>query len=234
MTRGTHPARRQGSGIPPTVLLFACLAFPDSGRATDAYFPDFTTFSPNRQFRLEVKSPDNVGAKGGRPFAKSFVFQMYHGNTQERIWETRDLTRHPIKARIRDDGWLVIHSHWSGLTFVNPKGQRAGVQGVVHGYLPPTDVDTYVAMTTGGPMWEGYSHWFFATVDDRTYYCLRTWWMRRVVFDLMNGEQIADEGDVKKAVDIAEQTFVLTTLGDAAKLVRATAVIEHDEVGHSD
>ncbi len=230
MTACSRIERRRGAGTTIAACLFACLVFPPTAGATDLYFRDFTAYSPNGGFRLEASSPDHAGGALVKPFAKNFVYRMYRGNTRQLIWEARDLTDSPTEARVRNDGWLVIHSHWTGLTFVNPRGKKTGEQSMVYAYLPPEDIERYVQKTTAGPVWEGYSRWFFANAGGRPCYCLRTWWKRRVVFDLETGRRVADEGEVKEALDTAERATLLRSLAEAAKQVRGAAAEGQNEV----
>ena len=218
-SRQSHAERQTAACV--AVLLAVWALCPQTGRATDVYFADFTVLSPDRHLRLQVTSPDNAGSNPGKPFAENFLFRLNDEATRKIIWQKRNLAHRPVWAALRDDGWTVIHSHWSGLTFVDPKGHRTGQRGMLHVYLPPDDVKRYVRMTTAGPIWVGYSHWFFADVGNRPYYCLRTWWKHRVVFDLTTGKTVSAGGKLLRAMDIAEKKCVLATLSDAAKYVRS-------------
>jgi len=233
MIRTLKSFARQWAGI-FLVALVACLVVPSTGLATDVYFVDFTAFSPNRQLRLEAKSPDNAGERKAKPFAQNFVYKLYKGKAQEPLWELRGATIHPTGATVRDDGWVVIHTHWYGLIFVDPKGRETGQQPMCYAYLSKDATDKYIQRSTAGPMWGGYSHRFFADVGDRPYYCIRTWWMDRALFDMTTGKKVPDKGELKEAIDAIEKSRVLKMLADAAKLVRAATQKGEDDVKLAD
>ncbi len=50
--------------------------------------------------------------------------------------------------------------------------------------VPEDEYERFVAGTTAGDDWAGLSHWYFTTIRARRYFCIRTWWGRRLVVDV--------------------------------------------------
>jgi hypothetical protein len=84
--------------------------------------------------------------------------------------------------------------------------------------IPKTDDDKYVHDTTAGPKWNQYALSYFLAVDGKPYFCVRTWWDRRIVIDLAAAKQVPDRG-MEAVLDAEERHAVLDILKGGVAVV---------------
>jgi hypothetical protein len=84
--------------------------------------------------------------------------------------------------------------------------------------IPKGDDDKYIHHTTAGPKWNQYALAYFLTVDGKPYFCVRTWWDRRIVIDLAAAKQVPDRG-MESVLDAEERKLVLDILKGGVAVV---------------
>lgn len=226
----------------PALLIAA--ATPAPAFATDRYFRDQTVFSPNRQFRLEAKSPDNAG-EYRRPFASHFVYTMKEAKTGKVLWTHRqaeDGEGSPMMLFIGDDGRVAVLTGWHELLLLSAKDGSLLTQFRLLEQFPEAEQREFVAMTTAGPMWTGCSHWYFlpaskdsAGAPHAPLFVCRPYWGTRIVVDcdtLKPQTITADaESPLRRALDAHESTWAA---GRLALWSKRGSIKEDDWAGHSE
>jgi hypothetical protein len=81
--------------------------------------------------------------------------------------------------------------------------------------IPNADDDKYVHHTTAGPKWNQFALSYFVTVGGKPYFCVRTWWDRRIVIDLAAAKQVPDRG-MEAVLDAEERKLMLDILKGGA------------------
>lgn len=213
-------------------LITVMCAFVSCAFGTDRFYRDITTKSPSGRYMIEAKSPDNAKKEGRRAFQDEFVYTFKDTTTNKVLW-TREqemsepkaygndpklrsfsIEPSPVAIFVSDDGWTVIRTAYDDLISVGLDGIDRGSFDVMKAF---TEEETrlYVHHSTAGPMWAGYSHWYFADVGDQHLFVVRPWWGRRIVMDIQSGMQIDETEVIAIAAAANEQEFVVTELAKA-------------------
>jgi hypothetical protein len=200
----------------PLVVLALC----GSASGTDVFFRDISAYSPNRLYRLEAKSPSNVRGYLNTPFQRNFRYVLYRGDSQEVLWERGQGPGEasPIRAFVNDDGWVVTCLHGYSLVGISPNAETTPLLDIL-GSFPSEEREKHVHWTTAGLRWTEYSHWYFVSIKQRPFFCIRAWWDRRVLIDLKAGVIVKGpyDAEVVKALEAAEKESVATTLKEATE-----------------
>jgi hypothetical protein len=118
-----------------------------------------------------------------------------------------------------DDSWKLqseyLGGHW--ISSVDVKGPRLTLW--IRDALSKAEFNKYVKETTAGPKWEDYALHYFATIDKRPHFCIRTWWGRRILIDLTADKQVADER-FQETLRSAEEATVMDRLGAGVFLAK--------------
>ena len=206
--------------------MFLCEA-----RATDRIYNDIFAESPSARYRVDAKSPDNASKKGYATFQASFVYTCLDKTTKKVLWtraqamenpqrlskdspETYSFPKEasPVDLFVSDAGWTVIRTGWDELIAVDVAGHdRCHIRLLDEGF---TDEERtkYVHDTTAGPMWAGFSLWYFLDVGDQHLFVVRPWWGRRVVLSLESGKLLEETQEASRSARAYEQHYVTTEL----------------------
>ncbi len=118
----------------------------------------------------------------------------------------------PTVVRQKDGKWELQSDYVGGSRiFVLGPDNNTKLLLSIKDAIPKAEYDRYVHQTTAGPKWEDYALSYFVTADDKPFFCIRTWWDRRIVIDLTAAKQIPDRG-MEAALEAAENQAVLETL----------------------
>jgi hypothetical protein len=121
----------------------------------------------------------------------------------------------PVAIYVSNDGWTAILTGLHELICVDPDGvDRANIALLTEG-LSEEEQDAYVRHTTAGPMWAGYSLWYFLEAGERQLFVIRTWWGRRVVVDIEDGGVIGESAEIGAAARASEIQYILSILRTA-------------------
>ncbi len=200
-------------------------------RATDRIYSDISAESPSNRYRVDAKSPDNSSKNGHRAFQASFVYTCFDETTKQVLWtrsqamgnpqkigkdstETYSLPKEasPVGLFVSDAGWTVIWTGWDQLIAVDLAGHdRCCIELLKEGF---TDEERtkYVHDSTAGPMWSGYSLWYFLDVGDQHLFVVRPWWGRRVVLSLESGKLLDETQESSRSAAAYERHYVMTEL----------------------
>lgn len=212
-------------------VLLSALAFGlflGEASATDRYFDDISAESPSKQYRVEAKSPDNTDKTETRAFQASFVYTCRDMTTKKVLWTRQQsmgepilignmsikppLEASPAAIFVSDAGWTMIWNGAHELIAVDSSGRdRCRVAILTEGFTDEENSE-YVHLTTAGPSWSGYSHWYFLDVGDSHLFVVRPWWGRRVVVNLETGQVLESTPDVLRKAEASERRYVITEL----------------------
>jgi hypothetical protein len=184
---------------------------------------DLRVWSPSRAYRLEA-----IVSPGFR-----FTYTLYEEATARAVWR-RDAPAKESWASgifVDDDGRAVLHvGGLDGYLIVqNRRGADIGGTGLLGQAITREEAAVYARQTTAGWRWAGLSHWYFTRIGARPCFALRTYWGRRVVLGVDNGEPIADEGAARVALDQAERAMVVAELRRAAGWAKTLGEAATDE-----
>src|SRR5262249_7028958 len=88
----------------------------------------------------------------------------------------------PTVVRHKDGKWQLQGDYFGGSRiFVVGADNKTKLLLWINDAIPKDDYEKYVNETTAGPAWEAYALSYFVTIDGKTYFCIRTWWDRRIV-----------------------------------------------------
>ncbi len=199
------------------VLLIAMTIIASRCDATDCFFADIRTESPNGEWRLDAKSPDNR-VDGYHPWQDDFVYSMHKDGRQ--IWERKQAEQHPeedspSKIVVADDGWTAIHTGWDQLVFVDASGRNCGRIDDLKKFLSEKDRREFATWSTAGVIWTPYSLWHFATFEGKRIFVIRLWWGHQLIFDPENGERVKLNPAVAKAIHEWQVEHCRNVLADA-------------------
>src|SRR5262245_16686819 len=91
----------------------------------------------------------------------------------------------PTVVSRKDGKWQLQSDYLGGSRiFVVGADDKTKLLLGIKDAIPKRDYEKYVLDTTAGPKWEDYAFSYFVTVDGKDYFCVRTWWDRRIVLDL--------------------------------------------------
>lgn len=212
-------------------VLLSALAFGmflGEASATDRYFDDISAESPSRQYRVEAKSPDNTDKTGQRAFQASFVYNCRDMTTKKVLWTRqqpmgeplliedtsikRPLEASPVAIFVSDAGWTMIWNGAHELIAVDSSGRdRCRIAILTEGFTDEENSE-YVHLTTAGPSWTGYSHWYFLDVGESRLFVVCPWWGRRIVVNLESGQVLEMTLDVLRKAEAAERRYVIAEL----------------------
>jgi len=235
--------------INAAVSMIAFGAFLYPVHATDRFFRDITVESPSKRYKVEAKSPDNVGSEWHRPFQSSFVYNCWDSTTAKLLWTRKqamgkaeplgnDSTatyrspeeESPVAMFVSNTGWTVIRNGWDELIAVDLAGHdRARVKLLSEAFTKEEN-DKYVDQTTAGPRWSGYSLWYSLDVDGQALFIVRPWWGRRVMVNLETGKLIQSTATIIASASAYERNYVLAEL---AKGVDNRPQWDKEEAGKS-
>jgi hypothetical protein len=167
-------------------------------------YPNITAISENGRFRLEV-----VGSPSEDFFRNqdSFIYRMYDGDRQ--AWEIsapdleETLADYPHEAWVSDQGWAVVRTHawfFASLLVFSPEGRvvlnrlhRSGPSVKAGPGFLDGEPENYMGDSSAGPFWARSAIAYFAEYGGRPYWCIRTWWGKRVVVDLEGADIVGSE-----------------------------------------
>ena len=114
-----HKTQLQGFQMKRKLLFLMVLALP-SAQATNRYFSDIKTESPNGRYHLEAKSPDNKDGPWKKPFQANFLYRLTNRQTGRELWTRRQPMKEdrfsfpaegpPVAVHVSNDGWVVIRT----------------------------------------------------------------------------------------------------------------------------
>lgn len=203
------------------VALVTCWPVP-SVRGTDRIYPDREVKSPNGRWMATAKSPDNDPANAPPSrrvaFQDDFVFELRDVQTKQLIWRVEQgKTGSPTKLFLDNQGRLVYWAEGEELFLIRRDGTRQRLLAL-RDALTPEEWDEFVSETTAGPMWSGMSRWYFANVDDRSLFVIRTWWGHRLGSDLEEQVLLAELDDQTTGqLDGLDRQWALERLQRAAE-----------------
>ncbi len=225
---------------PKMLVATGCLLLTvfSAGRSfgTNRYYSDLKAESANGLYRLEAKSPDNADSSGRMPFQAEFVYTFTDAKTGKQLWTRKQpegkpvvlsspgekpfvfrtwLEGSPVSLFVRDDGWSVLWLSGDDLVAVDASGKKTGNLGIIEAFSKE-DKERYVHLTSAGYSW-GLWHEYFASDQKKPYFVVRTWWGRRVVFDLVRGRLAPDTEELHKHLEQTERAYVRKTLQAATK-----------------
>ena len=224
-----------------------------SARATDRYYSDSFAISANGKYRIDAKSPDN--ANKNRAFASNFTYTLTEVATKTVIWERKQPMRRskgepwalpaegsPMQVFVSDDGHIAAYLAQEQVLIVDPRGADVGIAEILDAF-PKEQQQTFVSMSTAGPIWAHDSEWYFmsATVDaggkaasgGRPYFVIRPYWCHRLVIDVTTGKHVDlgeqhaawSDADVAKA---SEQARPILKAAIAEERRRALEILTVD------
>lgn len=163
-------------------------------------FPDICVESANQKLRLEI-----VGDEGEHPeFFRNqshFIYRLFDvvNDREQWSWPSCNLLSDcPHDAWVHNNGWVVARLHnWhdGGLLVLSPDGKLKMLQPIKTfeedspGFLQD-EPDWHIGSTSAGPTWDECSIALMHTFEERPFWSMRTWWGRRIVIDLRQGEFI--------------------------------------------
>lgn len=215
-------------------VLGAILVCSGKAGATDRFYRDISTCSPNGQYEVEARSPDNKPGAGFKVFQASFVYTCTDRKTQEVLWTRKQAMEEPqssgtsgagyalpkedspIEIHVSDGGWTAILTGRYEIIAVNPNGHDTCKIGLWEA-LSQDEQKKYVHLTTGGPTWAEGSLWYFLNVGKQHLFVVRPWWGRRILADIEKGQLAAETPIITKAIATYERSYVLTQLGTGVK-----------------
>ena len=213
--------RRRRTGRSPACALlvagWACAA-----SATDVFYADGRAVSENGRYQVQARSPDNKFGLWRKPFADNFTYTLTDRHARKTLWTRNQGEQEGSSAAlyVDNDGWVAIATGWNNLIFVGPDGRDRGTVNILQDAFTETERRQYVHDTTAGPMWEGYSLWYFVRERERRLFVIRPWWGRRVIVDVERGGLVPEDPDSAAACRAHEQAYVLDELKKAVKTRR--------------
>lgn len=197
------------------IILFFAIVM--SVEATDVFYLNKARVSPNGRFKIEAVSPKNQDPKRIAAFADEFVYTLTDTQAGGTLWTRKQGEDEGScgSLHIDDDGWVVIATGWDELLPVTPDGKVTGRIKILDDALTEKERKEFVADTTAGPMWAGYSEWYFNRHDQRRLFVIRPWWGRRMVVDLAKGALVEETPAMAAAFTAHETAKVVHDLEQA-------------------
>jgi hypothetical protein len=201
------------------VFLYALFFSASFAFATDRYYPDISVESADGNYKLAAVSPEN--AEFDRPFASNFVYTLTDASSGETIWTRNQDEREgsPIRAFVSERGTCVIWTGWEQLAVLS-----AATGEVIHTHrildqVRQADMEMHVSMTTAGPMWAEFSHWYFLKIGESEHFVLRPAWGHRQIIDIGRRNLIVEDvpPPTLEACLTREREFALSTLRQATE-----------------
>lgn len=185
-------------------------------------YPNIEAVSDNGQFRVEITgSPvDDFFRDQG-----NFVYRLYDSNRL--VWEWHGDKHHfddyPHDAWVSNEGWVVVRTHeWfhGGLLVISPEGKpvlrqmhRKLIESSPPGFLDDEPYE-YMGDSSAGPFWARSAFAFFVENEGRKYWCIRTWWGRRVIIDLAGAKVCPPDALPTEMLQGIECNHVLKVLSE--------------------
>jgi hypothetical protein len=196
-------------------------------------YPNIVTTSENGRWRVEIR-----GRKEGESFRdrSNFVYRLLDNNQAGRVvWKWRPqgedgIGDFPHQAWVSDQAWTVVRlHHWfgAGLLVLSPDGNKHmlhPLQSIDKSGREILDDESDVHMGGGsaGPSWEASSIAYFHSFENKPFWSIRTWWGRRILIDLEQGEFIrCISPDHGEWMDVLERSHVLDELTQAVPLLQS-------------
>lgn len=190
-----------------------------TSQATDVFYMDSKSVSENGRYQIDAKSPDNQGGNGEKPFARNFTYTLSDLETSKTVWTRQQGEREGSCGQlyVDNDGWVVIRTGWNSVIVVSPAGQDTGTVNILTESLSPREREDYVRYSTAGPIWSGYSTWYFVRQSRQRLFIVRPWWDRRTIIDIEKGTLVPETPKITDACNAYEKQWVLSVLGKAAQ-----------------
>lgn len=204
------------SRIPTPLTLWivaSTLLHPSNALASWRMFPDLTQTSADGTLRVEARSIDNQPtAKEKHRFAginsRNFVYSLYADDGKRLLWQRKLDLPPPIRLLLDNSGWVVAEIADLKLAVLRPETGEIAMQLDLEILIPSDERRRFVTETTGGPIWDHLSRWYFHTNDDKRWFVLRCWWGRRIVIDLQDLELVRVTGKWETLLDQDDRKFV--------------------------
>jgi hypothetical protein len=187
--------------------------------ATDVFFPNEVRISPNGKFKIEAISPKNSADVPGAAFADEFVYTLSEVCSGKTLWTRKQGADEGscLSLHIDDDAWVVIITGDNELLPVAPDGRIMGNIDILTDAMTSKERKEFVSDTTAGPMWEGYSEWYFERYEHRRLFVIRPWWGRRIVVDLEKAALTKENPAMARAFSEREVTALVRDLRQAVE-----------------
>jgi hypothetical protein len=206
----------------------------EPAQATPRVFGDLSASSGDGRFLVEARLVDGEGQRWNLPAQPHFRYRLFNKDTDRELWSREQPIRGerrvepsegpPTALYVSDQGWTVIRTAeaWGKpieLIAVNPKGEdKIRVSLFKSLALEGEDVLRYVRMSTAGIVWgPAYFHFYFTSIDGTPHFCVRSWWGKRAVLDLVRGTQVTCTPEIEQHCYSLEKKFVLETLKSAQR-----------------
>ena len=109
---------------------------------------------------------------------------------------------------VDDSAVTVVWDASDTMTIVTPCGDHKPVFQLRAG-VPEDEYERFVEPTTAGDEWAGLSHWYFASICTHRYFCIRTWWGRRLVVDVEARRLVDADCKTNQALHEVERRYLL-------------------------
>ncbi len=194
-----HPPRLTSYHAHSLIASIAFLAgllliFTGSAGASDRFYSDYTTRSPDGRYEFTARSPDNRWGRNP-PFQSHFVYRLRDRKSGKVYWTIRqdDAERADPSFRqltsiyIHPSGWSVASDDGNTYHCFRPDGVQTGKVDIL-GSFPRSDVKKYVQDSSVGPIWEAFVDNRFLEYGGRLYFGIRPWWGRYILIDVALGK----------------------------------------------
>jgi hypothetical protein len=203
---------------------------------TQINYPDLTRWSPNRQLRLEIRSPDNdrvapridpenVSRRFWGGFQKDFAFTVFEEATGRVISQRNagrdDWLDSPCDAWVSDDGRIVVFTRSpfsSHVYLLGRSGETIFDCDVCQDVLDGNEREFH--WTTAGSYWHQRGVGLFFEALTLHYFCFRTQLGRQVLINLDEGTLTKDLEPVAERLKDVQATWALRTVSEAARDAR--------------
>jgi hypothetical protein len=208
-------------------------------------YPNIVATSPNGSRRIEIMGSPSEDFFRDRAH---FTYRSYSENRCTWEWTPTEveqgldtLADFPHEAWISNDGWIVVRTHhWfgAGLLVLSPAGKvvlhrsfRRLSEEDEAGFLD-SESPEFMGESSAGPFWARFSVAYFSERDGRPHWTIRTWWGRRIVIDLLNGEFLAPSAVDSIETSAHEIAFVRRALAASSEcLEQAKQIRDTDNCG---
>lgn len=196
---------------------------------------DLIAHSPSKKYRVEVRSPDNhltnprsvddLPPKHPRRFwtdgfQSDFVYSLYDNHSGQKIasWPHPTDEIGPVAVWVGDNKYVIAITRWtfgSELLVFDETGKTSVQLDISKDILQENEYEFH--WTSAGPHWNENSLGYFIELDDQPYWCLRTFFDRRVLIKLVRLAEsyVPNTSPFEKSLDIAERLLVLKTIQSA-------------------
>jgi len=207
------------SGVLRGVLVFAFGTVNAMESVAGVQVSNLVGISTNREFRIEARL-QNASEEGEESNVR-VEYSLYSAKDNGVLWRRKGETREggPIRVFVDDSKWVIIWTRYDRLKMIDPSGTTVAVIHIPTEGIPLSDAK-YANRERSGMPWSSYSLWTFVIVEQRPYFCIRTWWARRLIWSLDRQTIAADEGALRVAAEAAERRLVLSILEKAAEVGR--------------